>query len=440
MRTLINRDYTRLWYGQAVSVVGDEVFSTTLALWVATRLGRGHSWAPAAMSGVLLSAGAAILVVGPLAGVFVDRWNRKLLMLRTEVVRALLVAVVAAVAFLPQRDLPAAAWLTLIYLTVFAVNAAGMFFMPARLVILGEIVPGDADRARASGIEQSTQATAAIIGPPLAAPLLFTVGVQWALVLNAASYLVSYAAIRSVRATGAGAGAGPEGGRGGFRREFAAGLRFLAGSRLLLGITVIAVVAQLGTGALNTLQVFFVTGNLHAPARLYGLLATAFGIGAVAGGLCSGRAVRWLGARTLLCASAAMTGGLVLLYARQASFAAGLVVFGLIALVVAMLNTAVTPLLLKAAPPRYLGRVTAVFMPASSLSQMLSMALAGWLASGALRGLHGSVLGVHVGPVDTIFSVAALLMVASGLAGMIALPREPASEPVPPEPAAAAVP
>lgn len=95
MFRLINRDYTRLWYGQAISVLGDYMYDTTLALWVATRLGRGHSWAPAAMSGVLLAAGAAVLVVGPLAGVFVDRWNRKGLMLRTEVVRAVLVGALA---------------------------------------------------------------------------------------------------------------------------------------------------------------------------------------------------------------------------------------------------------------------------------------------------------------------------------------------------------
>ena len=438
MRPLINRDYTRLWYGQAVSVVGDEVFSITLALWVATQLGRGQTWAPAAMSGVLLAAGAAVLVVGPLAGVFVDRWHRKLLMLRTEVIRAVLVAVLAVLAFLPQRALPIGAWLTVIYVIVFLVNAAGQFFSPARLAILGEIVPGDVDRARAAGIEQSTQAVAAIIGPPLAAPLLFTVGVQWALVANAASYLVSYLAIRSIRAASSTAAAAPAGERGSYRREFAAGLRFYAGSRLLLGLLVLGVVAQLGTGALNTLSVFFLTGNLHTPARLFGLLSTAFGIGAVVGGLCSGRVVRWIGARNLLWVSAVLAGVVVLLYARQTAFAAALALFGLLALIVTLLNTAITPLLLKAVPPEFLGRVVAVFMPANSLSQMLSMAVAGWLASSALRGVHGTALGVHVGPLDTIFSAAALLMIASGLLVMLVLPREPAVEAPPADPAVAA--
>jgi MFS family permease len=98
---LINRDYARLWWGQAVSSIGDFVFDTTLVLWIATKLGKGQSWSPAAVGGVMLAASIAILVVGPLAGVFVDRWNRRRTMLRTEKYRAVLVGGLTAVAFLP---------------------------------------------------------------------------------------------------------------------------------------------------------------------------------------------------------------------------------------------------------------------------------------------------------------------------------------------------
>ena len=91
-RTLVNRNYAKLWYGQAVSTIGDTVFGTTLVLWVSQVLARGASWAPAAVSGILVAAGVAVALVGPVAGVFVDRWNRKSTMMRTEVVRAAMVA------------------------------------------------------------------------------------------------------------------------------------------------------------------------------------------------------------------------------------------------------------------------------------------------------------------------------------------------------------
>ena len=91
-RTLANRNYAKLWYGQAASAIGDTVFCTTLVLWVSQVLARGAPWAPAAVSGILVAAGIAIALVGPVAGVFVDRWNRKSTMMRTEVIRAVMVA------------------------------------------------------------------------------------------------------------------------------------------------------------------------------------------------------------------------------------------------------------------------------------------------------------------------------------------------------------
>jgi MFS family permease len=135
-------------------------------LWVGTVLAKGRTWAPFAVSGILLAAGLAILLVGPLAGVFVDRWNRKATMMHSEVLRAVLVGVLTLVAFVPARDIPLPVWLSLIYVVVFVLNCASQFFSPARLATIGEIVSGDVDRARAAGIGQATVAVAAILGPP----------------------------------------------------------------------------------------------------------------------------------------------------------------------------------------------------------------------------------------------------------------------------------
>src|SRR5689334_24364893 len=57
-RTLANRNYAKLWYGQAASTTGDAVFGTALVLWVSQVLARGAPWAPAAVSGILVAAGA----------------------------------------------------------------------------------------------------------------------------------------------------------------------------------------------------------------------------------------------------------------------------------------------------------------------------------------------------------------------------------------------
>jgi MFS family permease len=429
-RLLINRNYARLWYGQAISTVGDYVFDTTLVLWVATVIGKGQPWAPAAVSGVLLSVGAAVLLVGPLAGVFVDRWSRKLTMLRSELIRAGLVTALGLLTLVPVRGLPIAVWLACIYVAVFGLNAVGQFFSPARFATVGHLVPGDADQTRAAGIGQATTGLAAIIGPPIAAPLLFALGVKWAMLLNALSYVCSYCAIRSVQMT-ADAPAGSPAGRTdltALRREFTAGVRYFATSRLLVSLLVVAVIAQCGTGALNALNVFFTTANLHAPASRYGLVSMAFGIGAVGGALIAGRVVGKIGARTATWAGLLVTGAFVIVYSRQSVLAAGIVCLVLVAIPVAMMNTAMTPLLLRAAPPHYLGRVVAVFNPVNQLASMLSVVAAGWLASTALRGFSGHIAGMRFGPIDTIFAASGLLIILAGCYAAVALPREaPAS-------------
>lgn len=419
---LINPDYARLWYGQAVSSLGDAVFSTTLVLWVGTVLGKGKPWAPAAVSGVLVAVGAAMLLVGPLAGVFIDRWDSRRTALCTEVIRCALAGLLTAVSFIPARDLPVAAWLAAIYLVVFALNVTSQFFSPARYTLIRDIVTGEVDRARASGIAQATGQTVTIIGPPLAAPLLFTVGVQWALLLNALSYAVSFAAIRSVPSRAPAAAPGQRGGkRAGVLADFTAGLRFFGGNKTLVTLLSIAVIGQCGIAPLDTLNVFFVTRNLHAPAHLYGYLGMALGVGGIIGALSAGRMVRWFGARTLTWAGIVLLGILLAVYSRQTVFLAGLALLFLLAIPMTMVNTAVAPLLLGAAPREYVGRTTAVFNPVNQLAGMLGTVAAGWLLSSALRDFSGSLAGLRLGPVDVIFLASGGLIVVSGLYARVAL-------------------
>jgi MFS family permease len=425
---LINRDYAKLWYGQAVSALGDSVFGTTLVLWVSQVLASGRSWAPAAVGGILIAAGAAFALVGPIAGVFVDRWNRKSTMMRTEVIRAAMVAGLTGLSFVPVRDLPVGLWLAAVYLVVFVLNAAGQFFSPARFATTGEVVPGEQDRARAAGLAEATTSAAAIIGPPIAASLLFTVGFQWALAANAASYVVSYVAIRFLRLTPGPRPPAPAGaGESSLHSEFSVGLRLFARNRFLVTLLTVTTICQCGTGAINTLNVFFVTRDLHASSHLFGLAETAMGAGFIIGALAAGRMVRWIGARALTWSGLLATGVLAAAYALQRSFPAGLAMLAIYAMPIAMLNTAVVPLLLDAAPRAYLGRVMAVFNPVNQLASMLSVVVSGWLASTVLRSFRASVAGITLNSVSLIFIVAGGLIFVSGLRAFAALPSVPAS-------------
>jgi MFS family permease len=426
--TLANRNYARLWYGQAASAIGDTVFCTTLVLWVSQVLARGAPWAPAAVSGILVAAGAAVALVGPVAGVFVDRWNRKSTMMRTEVIRAAMVAVLTGLSFVPVRDLPVGLWLATVYLVVFVLNASGQFFNPARFATIGDVVHGEEERVRAAGLAEATTSAAGIIGPPIAVLLLLTVGFQWALAANAISYIASYLATRflqlapdsaqpaAVRAEGTS-----------LRAEFSFGLRLFARNRFLVTLLTVTTICQCGTGAISALNVFFVTSDLHASSRLFGVAETVMGIGFIVGALVAGRMVRWMGARALTWSGLLAAGVLAAGYALQRSFPAGLVLLGFYAIPIAMLNTAVAPLLLDAAPREYMGRVMAVFTPVNQLASMLSVVVFGWLTSTVLRSFRATVGGITLNSVSLIFIVAGGLIVLSGLRAFAALPDTDAS-------------
>jgi MFS family permease len=423
-RTLVNREFAKLWYGQSISSVGDFVFNTTLTLWIAVKLGAGKSWAPAAIGGLLIVATAAIVIVGPIAGVLVDRWDRRRTMLRTETVRAGLAGLLAVVSLVPQPDLPIGVWLVLVYVVVLALNAAGRFFGPAQMVTISRVVPDMDDQTKAFGVANATNAVARMIGPPLAAPLLFSAGVTWALAFNAVSYLVSYYAIRSLVVL-------PEPAKPAkahiterrLWREMGEGATMLINNRVIVGILVCAMVCQIGVGALNTLDVFFVTGNLHVPAKNFGVMAVAMGLGLIVGSLVAPHVVRKLGPATTTTCSMLTAGLIYAIYARQTTFAAGLVVLFFFEVPVAVVGTAMEPILLAAMPKAFYGRVMSAFGTLNQGTLMLSMALSGWIASSALRDFHGDVLGVHIGPLDTILTLAGLAIVLGGVVAKITIPN-----------------
>src|SRR5438067_5606543 len=80
---LINRNFALLAIGQAISNIGDFVYSTTLLIWVFILT---HS--AAAVSGVLIAQYTPVFLLGPIAGVFVDRWNRRQTMIVSDLIRA----------------------------------------------------------------------------------------------------------------------------------------------------------------------------------------------------------------------------------------------------------------------------------------------------------------------------------------------------------------
>lgn len=422
---LINRNFALLFGGQTISVIGDFVFNITLVLWIAVILAKGQTWAPLAVSGVLVAASVPVLLVGPLAGVFVDRWDKRGTMLRISVIQAIVVAAlllatgVVPLPFVAGGKLPLFWTLGAIYAVVFLVNACEQFYLPSTIALIGDIVPAP-ERPRATGLTQAIFALATIIGPPLAAPLLIGFGVQWALIIDALSFLVVFAALLAVRAPKAAVSVAP-GERGNFLREYGQGLRFYFSNRVLVVILITGLLIMLGAGALNALDVFFVTQNLHTDPRLYGFVGAALAVGVLVGAALGGAFAQRIGLTRMVWSSVVGLGIVLVVWARMTLFVPALVVLFVGGIAQAMANVAVAPLMLQVTPRDLIGRASAVLTPLMTLASLVSIALAGYLDSTALHGFHAAVLGVQFGPIDTIFLAAGILVVLGGLYAMVAL-------------------
>lgn len=418
-RLLISRDFALLWGGQAISDIGDFVFDTTLVLWIATRLAHGQPWAPLAVSGLFLARALPTVLVGPLAGVFVDRWDKRQTLLRMDLLRAALILLLVPLPLMSGHGLAPARQAAIIYGVVILATICGQFFTPARRALLGDLV-AEPERARASGLQQVTMNLAVIIGPPLATPLFFGLGVEWALIVNVVSFVLSFLAVLAIRMPSVAARDDDSSPRA-IMREFGAGLRFFRGERVLMTLLITTVMVTLGGGAIDALDVFFVTRNLHAPIAFYGFLGAAQGVGAIVGAVFAGLFAGRVGVARTFWLSLLLAGGLVLAYARMTSFLPAAIVLCAIGVPVAALNVALGPLLLHVTPREFVGRVTAVLVPAVNLALVVSIAAAGYLASTVLRPLDVTILGVRWGPIDTIFAVSGVLVLAGGLYARINL-------------------
>lgn len=405
---LINRNFAWLASGQAISNLGDFVFSTTLLIWVFTLT---HS--AAAVSGVLAAQYIPVFLLGPLAGVFVDRWNRRQTMLISDIIRA-----VAAI--LPLIA-PASLRLQAIYASVFLISALGRFFLPAESGIM-QVIVAPSQQMQAASIKQAIFAFSIIGGPALASPLYFAVGPVLAILINALSYLVSAFCLALLHAPKAAfhpyalkQDEKVESGIGGILRELFAGLKFVVVTRVVLMVTLMALIAMLGAGALNALNIVFVNKNLHMATAFYGVVTAVSGLGGLLGIILAGILSRWIAPRHILSGSALLIGAGFAIYSFQSWYVAGLIICFFMSIPQGGIQVAFRPLLINATLKEMMGRVQAVVDTGMSGVSLISVALAASL---------GRFL-----PVGMILTGCGLLIALAGLFGWFAIQEKASTQP-----------
>ena len=400
---LINRNFRLLAIGQAISNMGDFVYSTTLLIWVFMLT---HS--AAAVSGVLIAQYLPVFLLGPLAGVFVDRWNRRRTMVMSDAIRAF-------IALLPLF-VPIVFRLPTIYASVFLISTFSRFFMPARAGML-QVIVAEEQQPQAASISQATFALSFIIGPAIASPLYFAVGPVIACIINAASFLISAISVQAIRASKEELHpyhkTKSENASGGIKvilRELLAGLRFVVHTRALLVVVFLILIAMLGGGALNALDIIFVSQRLQVSSSLYGPLVAIGGLGTLLGAIGAGFLSKKVTPRHILAGSVFLLGLGLVIYAFQTQYILAVVVMFITGIPQGGIDVGFAPILLGTTPRSLIGRVESVIDTAMFGVSLISIALAGYL---------GQFIPVYI-----IYAIGGAFIALAGLFGWFALPKE----------------
>lgn len=367
---LRNPEFLKLWAGQVISALGDSVAYMGLSFLILYRLGGSAI----DVGKMMIAATIPTLVLGPVAGVFVDRWSRRRVMIVADVIRGLIYLAV-----------PFATSLAWVYIGIFCASIMSRFFYPAKSAIVPSLV-ASTDLMAASGLNQTSGAVVSIVGPALGGALAGTFGPGAALAANAVSFFISGILIAAIRinepagrvATAAlapVAAAAPDRSLAAVLRQLADGLRFLGSQRAVRFYTGFFAACMLCLGGINVLFVPFAKDVLGFSIQMIGLSESSQAVGGLIGAIVVTLiAARMKRARLIFGSVVAIGLLLAALGLNRAPLAALLLMAG-IGAALSALNIPLSAELMKLIPDAVRGRVWAAFGAATDGCSLISMAV-----------------------------------------------------------------
>ena len=365
-----NRNYRYTWAGQLVSEIGDHfnnvaVFSLVLAT---TKSGL-------VVSGVMLSRAIPAMLAGPLAGVALDRLDRKRVMIASDLIRAVVAA--CFIFTIGRKD----TWL--LYVLSGLLMVASPFFTAGRAAILPTIASKE-ELHTANSLTQTTQWITLTIGTLTGGISVAQFGYKGAFLGNALSFVVSALCISRLYLAGRG-----------FRaarkaltetevvrpwHDYVEGLRYMRDHPLILGIALIGVGWATGGGAAQILFSIFGELVFHRGPEGIGFIWAAGGIGLLCGAMVAyqlGRRLSFDGYKRTVVICYVIHGGAYIVFSQMRNFGWALVFIGLSRAAVGISSILNMSQLLRHVSDSYRGRVFSTNESMQWSVMMISMMLAG---------------------------------------------------------------
>lgn len=397
---LRRRDFLLVWCGGLISVAGDWMLIVVLPYVVYETTG-----STVATAGMVVAELVPGVLLGSIAGVFVDRHDLRRLLVAANLGQAVAVSLLLLA--------PGATSLILVYLTAALQSSLGALSQPAESALLPRLVPTD-ELVPANALNVLNNRLGRLVGLPLGATLYATSGLHTVVVVDALTFLAAAAMIaRIADQPRPDTCASTDGNRTGFATEWVDGLRVIWGDRTIAVLCFVFGLMTFGGTMFDPLVAAWVRDVLHEDAAVYALLMTAHSVSGILGSLVVGAWGTRIPPR-LLTGWASVVAGLLLLVRFNVPVVGVALGLSLIQGLFAVASSVgAETLAQERVPATHRGRV---FGTLQALVWLLSLL-------GAVIGGAGAEL---VGLLPML-SAASVLTILAGVAVLLAIPRSSAS-------------
>ena len=398
------RPVRRLWMAQIISVFGDFLAIFAVLSYVSFNL---HATA-AEVTGISVAFMIPFALIGPVAGVFVDRWNVKRTMIASDLIRAALALGLVFSASIGQ-----------IYVILFLLSAVSAFFVPAQTVTLRTIVPPQGLLAANSLVQQAFQIMR-IFSPALAGAMVGWFGAGSCYYVDSASYIISAGLIGTLLI--AREPVIPAKGSHPIKsvvNDLMVGVKFIFTHSTISFVIMAMAAGMFAISCFGPLIAVYVRDELHADSLWFGIINALIGVGMIGGTLIMGRFAKTMSKTHLALWGLLTMGAFVVVLAGFKSIpAASISMFGVGVGVVFVFVSAQT-LMQGQTPMELIGRVSSSVMSVLCIAQLIGLLFSGSLAD-------------RLGTRTLFFGSAAMLFLMS-VFGYFRLPQQTSTMPAPAE-------
>jgi len=342
---------------------GSRLTYIALLWWVLEKTGSA-----AALAGVAIATALPTLFLGPIAGVFIDRLDRRKLMLAMNLVNGLIIGAAATLLLIGLLQI----WE--IYVFTILASTATLFHRPSLQSSIPNLVPGE-QLTKANSLYQISSGAAGIAGPALGGILVGMIGSGPTMWVDAFTFLI--AAISLVASSFPSPRMHAGRGLSSVLSDIATGFRFLYDRKALFFMLLLFALINFVLAPTSILFPIMAKDVLHTGARGFGLFGSALSVGMVAGGLLTARLRRLRRRGMWIIAGLILLGTMLSVFGLSRGMMLSLVSLGLVGLSVAVVNIIEAVIFQTRVPNELQGRVFAAQSAITDGLQPISLAATG---------------------------------------------------------------